>query len=1798
MLTETGDDTWVFEGTIPLSVDPASASDGILQTTELSGPPHQDDVLTATYNDAYGGTSNTTATTRGSESWFIDAFGAVVSVYATGSTVYVRIEDHNFNTDGVFDTVDVTVSSLATGDSEPLTLWETGKSTAIYEGSLALEDGGGPSPSDGRLQAIGGEQIEVVHLDWFGFTQSSARATLEVATIEFIDENGVPTTEVMESDWARIRVVSPQANADQFTAETVAVDLTTLYAADFETVTLTETGSDTGVFEGAIRVAGSPGSGPGFLDVTSSGPPLELPEQITAAYFGITATAEAIDLRAFFIDGWGRVVSSYAVGERIYVRGISQNVNDPLVVNSLFGDVTAPGESEPIMLTETGDDTGVFEGWIQTRPDPAPFSGEIMTAVGDTVSATILDFIGGESSATATMTGSAVYFLDAAGQIATGYPQGSEAIVRVIDFLANVSSTSPDTTWVDLTAALSGDSESLLLTETAADTGVFEGTIPLSLEPASPGNGVLETTEVPGPPHEFDLLTATYNDAGAGTSTVTATTLGSRTWWTDASGNVTSFYATGSTVYVRVEDHRFNTDDGIIDTADVTLSSLQTGDSEPLTLSETGASTGIYEGSLPLQDAVSPSSSDGLLQAQVGEQIETIHDDWLGFTQSSARATIRALVIEFIDENGEPTSEIFERDWARVRVVSLFDNLSPAVAESITAELTTLNGGDFETVTLTETGVDTNVFEGALRVAGPTGWGAGYLDAWDSGPPLFLPDEVTADYSGITATAQVIGSRTSFINAGGTVVTSFGFGERIYLRVFDQTYNIPTEVDSVTATLTAQVSGDVENLSLTETGSDTGMFEGWIDVGGAAPSDGLLDAPEGETVTATHLVSSGSQSSAVATILAGDGTLPNVTITSPPHDSWSNADESVGFTATAVDPEDGELSANISWTSHLDGALGTGGSISVALSMGTHTITAAVSDSHGQRGSDSILVTINGVPGLTITAPAAGAFAEGEIIGLSATAGDPEDGDLSAGISWTSDREGALGTGGYFSTGLFSTGTHTITAAVTDSRGVPASDAVTITITADSRAGAEFQVNSYTTSGQLTPDVSAHSDGSFVVVWKGVGATDTSGIQGQRYAAGGAALGGEFQINSYTTGAQYWTAVDHGPDGSFVVVWWSDGSDGSDQDGGSVQGQRFASGGTPVGGQFQVNTLTTRSQGAPDVAVMPNGDFVVVWVHSFDYRPDIAAQRFASDGTALGGELMVNTTTTGTQRSPAVATWANGDFVVVWHSHMGDASSTLDVMAQRFASDGTALGSEFRVHDTTTGTQAWPKVTTLANGQFVVVWSDKPATTTHIAARRFASDGTALGSEFRVNAVDPVDHPVITAVGRSSFVVAWYASNSNAGGDPFDVRMRRFDSAGTAVTTDFQINTYRTGNQSWPAIAAVGDNFVVAWHSYGSAGTDTDNSIQARLFRSSCNLSRGLAAGQWTLISPACAAGAADTVADVFGDDLPVGDYGDRWGIFDYNAVSQQYRLLALTDSLDAGDGYWIITYDSGRTIDTGGVTHAVAAVPLVADAASGRSNLVGHPFLFDVCWADVEVVDGGSVLTLDQADPVVGVQRACSMEPPDPSCVMSRIGYRWTGSAYASFDGVTPGAEGTLSSFQGLWVKAFKPGIGLRIPARESTSCSVLKTAGPPLKSSDGEWLVRLSAESGPLRDGSAVIGQLGASADGYDRHDLPKLEAEDGRDLLAIVFPHPGWGIRAGDYATDFHAVKPDGQADAWEFEVRSSAPGLEVTLRWEGPEWALADASLIDEVSGRPVTVQPDGSYTFRMRGTRHPFRWQLR
>ncbi len=102
---------------------------------------------------------------------------------------------------------------------------------------------------------------------------------------------------------------------------------------------------------------------------------------------------------------------------------------------------------------------------------------------------------------------------------------------------------------------------------------------------------------------------------------------------------------------------------------------------------------------------------------------------------------------------------------------------------------------------------------------------------------------------------------------------------------------------------------------------------------------------------------------------------PEVEITSPGNNDTFTEGDTVDFSGTATDMEEGNLTSSLSWNSKLDGMIGSGGSVTTnSLSVGSHLITASVTDlgATGATGSASIMIHVTSIGGGTMIKPSNG----------------------------------------------------------------------------------------------------------------------------------------------------------------------------------------------------------------------------------------------------------------------------------------------------------------------------------------------------------------------------------------------------------------------------------------------------------------------------------------------------------------------------------------------------------------------------------------------------------------------------------------------------------------------------------------------------------------------------------------------------------------------------------------------------------------------------------------------------------
>ncbi len=210
--------------------------------------------------------------------------------------------------------------------------------------------------------------------------------------------------------------------------------------------------------------------------------------------------------------------------------------------------------------------------------------------------------------------------------------------------------------------------------------------------------------------------------------------------------------------------------------------------------------------------------------------------------------------------------------------------------------------------------------------------------------------------------------------------------------------------------------------------------------------------------------------------------------------------------------------------------------------------------------------------------------------------------------------------------------------------------------------------------------------------------------------------------------AQRFGTVACDADGDFVVTWTNYRDEGGVINA-DIFGKRFDADGTSADdittldddeGVFRVNTYTENQQKWSDVAIDPDGDFVVTW-SSYGQEDGgdlgagygVYARQFDSFAQPRGDEFPVNVTTGGHQQFAAVAMDEAGGFVIVWTSDQNGVGD--DIFARLYEPDGKPkvgpLSGEYPVNgyspgDYTAGNQRYPDVAITPSGDsFVVVWT-------------------------------------------------------------------------------------------------------------------------------------------------------------------------------------------------------------------------------------------------------------------------------------------------------------------------------------------------------------------------------------------------------------------------------------------------------------------------------------------------------------
>jgi len=312
------------------------------------------------------------------------------------------------------------------------------------------------------------------------------------------------------------------------------------------------------------------------------------------------------------------------------------------------------------------------------------------------------------------------------------------------------------------------------------------------------------------------------------------------------------------------------------------------------------------------------------------------------------------------------------------------------------------------------------------------------------------------------------------------------------------------------------------------------------------------------------------------------------------------------------------------------------------------------------------------------------------------------------------------------------------------------------------------------TDAQEFPDISAYATGSFaggfVATWTGPGSTNMD-VLGRRFDVSGTAQTSDIILNQYRDNIQRFSRIAVMPSGDFAVIWEGVVVAGGDTD---VAAAKFSAAGVQYPGTEQrINTTLSNDQRLADVAYSVLGRLIYTWTNqTMTVGDEVFYRIYNANMIAQTGETLGHVFQAYDQSHSSVSADNNGNFVISWMGlnpegpPLGDENC---IMRRQFNYLGTPINNELSVHGATTSAESLARVAMATDGRYVIAWSSQSGDTSgeSVMARAFNADGTPHGNEFVVNShtMNSQTQPDVSMLSDDKFVIAWQSYGQDNDGN-------------------------------------------------------------------------------------------------------------------------------------------------------------------------------------------------------------------------------------------------------------------------------------------------------------------------------------------------------------------------------------------------------------------------------------------------
>ena len=297
----------------------------------------------------------------------------------------------------------------------------------------------------------------------------------------------------------------------------------------------------------------------------------------------------------------------------------------------------------------------------------------------------------------------------------------------------------------------------------------------------------------------------------------------------------------------------------------------------------------------------------------------------------------------------------------------------------------------------------------------------------------------------------------------------------------------------------------------------------------------------------------------------------------------------------------------------------------------------------------------------------------------------------------------------------------------------------------------------------------------------------------------------EFLVNEYIEYImQYGSDVAMSPEGDFIIVWIS-GTSGLD----GIHARKFDKLADPLDEEFTVNLDVKGTTSELSIVMNDLDEFIVAWSgNDSNIKKNIVyAKKYPDNGIS---EFEINVQDV--PGFPSLAMDGDGNFVIVYED---EYDSSKRIFAKKYDRNRNLIKS-FQIEPDTTFGQIYPSIAMNMSGNFVVAWQcpEKDGSIFGIFAKRFDDEANPIGEEFQVNTTtyQSQHEPVVSIADNGKFIIVWESYMQDGSGE--GVYAQLYDSDGKPIEGEFRVNTFIENDQQEPSVAmdSIG-NFVVTWRS-------------------------------------------------------------------------------------------------------------------------------------------------------------------------------------------------------------------------------------------------------------------------------------------------------------------------------------------------------------------------------------------------